>query len=114
MTDPTVERTWERENTMETVWGEDAWLWSRRRSQVGGVYEAVVPFAVEEAIRADEATRWREAVSTALERWDECLPSISTAESVAYIHGWRYGGPDEGMKPVIDRLRSLLDPKDSR
>ena len=96
MTEPTVERTWERENTMETVWGEDAWLWSRRRSQVGGVYEAVVPLAVEEAIRADERSKWESAVEDALV---DALSLSSTGLMLAALER---------------RLRSLLDPKDSQ
>jgi len=99
MTDPTVERTpaWERRYTV----GAD--------STVGGVPVAVwvspnkaraysVPTAVEASIRADEATRWREAV----EDYDRALDG-----SVWWDVNSSYADL-EAVREAYARLRSML------
>ena len=50
----------------------------------------------------------RAAAAAMVKRWDEVLPSIQEAESMAYVHGWRYSGPEGGLKAQMDALRAAL------
>lgn len=55
--------------------------------------------------KAEARVRELEAQIAAIKaRWDECLPAIQSAESIAFIHGWRYRGPAGGMAVVLDDL----------
>ena len=52
-----------------------------------------------------EAAELRATVAAIVARWDECLPHIQNAEEMAWVHGWRYQGPEGGMKAVIEAAR---------
>jgi hypothetical protein len=41
-------------------------------------------------------------------KWDEVLPWINSAQGIAHAHGWRYGGPDEGIAPEFAAARAAL------
>lgn len=80
--------------------------WQRAQSTTGW-YEAglndgrVQVEELEERIKALEA-----AARAVLACWDEALPAIRGAATLAYIHGKRYEGPS--MAEPIAALRALL------
>lgn len=60
--------------------------------------------------RDAQVAELKQVLADVVARWDECLPEIRAAETLAYVHGWRYAGPPDGMKLVIERARALSDP----
>ncbi len=69
-----------------------------------GHYEDQIISAARAAGRAE----LEGALQALLNRWDEVLPYIMEADSLAHIHGWRYRGPEGGMAQVIEATRALL------
>ncbi|KKL99210.1 hypothetical protein LCGC14_1816680 [marine sediment metagenome] len=72
-------------------------------------YDTTLLDRFEAAHRAAVRAEVEGALRGLVERWDECLPSIMGAESMARIHGWSYDGPEGGMRPALNVARALLD-----
>lgn len=57
---------------------------------------------------SSDATGLREALDALVKALDAAQPWIDGAQSMAYIHGWRYAGPEGGYGQALDAARRQL------